>query len=81
MKLLSAFHDTKSRKYGIYYSIVLASVSIILVLEGLNLVHLTNMQHMCTYFEGFSSLVMISRNDLGRAFLQNLNCVEFFQRK
>ena len=81
MKLFASLHNPKTRKYGIYYSVVLASISIVLVLDGMHLIHLTITEHMCTYFEGFCGLYMISRHDIGRAFLQNLNAVGLFQRK
>lgn len=81
MKLFASLHNPKSRKYGIYYSVVLASISIILILEGMNLIHLTIAEHLSTYFEGFCGLYMISRHDIGQAFLQNLNHVGLFQRK
>ena len=79
MKLLAVLKDTKSRKYGIYYCIVLAGISLALLLEGLGLFHLSDMQHMSTYFEGLFSLVMFSRNDMGKSFLRHLNCTGLFQ--
>jgi hypothetical protein len=81
MKLFASLHNPQSRKYGIYYSVVLASISIILTLEGVNMVHLSVTEHVGTFFEGFFSLYMISRHDIGRSFLQNLNHVGLFQRK
>ena len=81
MKLLASLHNPQSRKYGIYYSVVLASISIILTLEGMSMVHLSMTEHVGTFFEGFFSLYMISRHDIGRSFLQNLNHVGLFQRK
>jgi len=72
MKLLSSLHNPKSSKYGIYYTIVLVSISIVLILDGLNLFHLSTVQHMSTYFEGFVALFMLSRHDIGKAFLVNL---------
>jgi len=81
MKLFASLHNPQSRKYGIYYSVVLACISIILILEGMSMVHLSITEHVGTYFEGFFSLYMISRHDIGRSFLQNLNHVGLFQRK
>jgi len=81
MKLFASLHNPQSRKYGIYYSVVLASISIILTLEGMSMVHLSLTEHVGTFFEGFFSLYMISRHDIGRSFLQNLNHVGLFQRK
>jgi len=81
MKLFASLHNPQSRKYGIYYSVVLASISIILTLEGMSMVHLSITEHVGTFFEGFFSLYMISRHDIGRSFLQNLNHVGLFQRK
>jgi hypothetical protein len=81
MKLLSTLHNPKTRKYGIYYSLVLSSISTVLILEGINLIHLTAMEHFSTYFEGFVSLYMLSRHDIGQAFLQNLNHLGLFQSK
>ncbi|HYL66558.1 MAG TPA: hypothetical protein VEU72_05345 [Nitrosopumilaceae archaeon] len=81
MKLFASLHNPKTRKYGIYYSVVLSSISAILILEGMNLVHLTIAEHFSTYFEGFFSLYMISRHDIGQSFLQNLNHLGLFVRK
>ncbi len=81
MKLFASLHNPKSRKYGIYYSVVLASISLILILEAINLVHLTIGEHFSTYFEGFFSLYMISRHNIGQTFLQNLNYLGLFQSK
>ena len=81
MKLLTSLHNPQSRKYGIYYSVVLASISIILTLEGMSMVHLSITEHVGTFFEGFFSLYMISRHDIGRSFLQNLNHLGLFQSK
>ena len=80
MKLLSSLHNPKSSKYGIYYTIVLASISVVLILESLNLFHLTMMQHMSTYFEGFVALFMLSRHDIGKAFLINLARIKLVQK-
>ena len=80
MKLLSSLHNPKSSKYGIYYTVVLASISIVLILEGMNLFHLTVMQHMSTYFEGFVALFMLSRHDIGKAFLVNLARMKIVQK-
>jgi hypothetical protein len=81
MKLFASLHNPKTRKYGIYYSVVLSSISAILILEGMNLIHLTIAEHFSTYFEGFFSLYMISRHDIGQSFLQNLNHLGLFVRK
>jgi hypothetical protein len=80
MKLFSSLHNPKSSKYGIYYTIVLGSISIVLILEGLNLFHLSIAQHMSTYFEGFVSLFMLSRHDIGKAFLVNLARIKLVQK-
>ena len=81
MKLFASLHNPQTRKYGIYYSVVLSSISVILILEWMNLVHLTIVEHLSTYFEGFFSLYMISRHNIGQSFLQNLNYLGLFQRK
>ena len=80
MKLLSSLHNPKSPKYGIYYTVVLASISIVLILENMNLFHLTLMQHMSTYFEGFTALFMLSRHDIGKAFVVNLARINPIQK-
>lgn len=72
MKFLSSLHNPKSTRYGIYYSVVLSSISIILILEGLSLIHLSIAEHMGTYFEGFTAMYMISRHEIGKAFVLNL---------
>jgi hypothetical protein len=78
MKLFSSLHNPKSRKYGIYYAVVLSSISIILVLEGFNLFHLTISEHLSTYFEGFFSLYMISRHEFAKSFILNFASLKFF---
>ena len=80
MKLLSSLHNPKSSKYGIYYSVVLVCISIVLILESLNLFHLSIVQHMSTYFEGFVALFMLSRHDIGKAFLINLARIKLIQK-
>lgn len=80
MKLLSSLHNPKSSKYGIYYTVVLVSISSVLILESLNLFHLSIVQHMSTYFEGFVALFMLSRHDIGKAFLVNLTRIKLLQK-
>ncbi len=80
MKLLSSLHNPKSSKYGIYYSVVLSSISIILILEGLSLIHLSIAEHMGTYFEGFAGMYMLSRHEIGKAFLLNLARINSVQK-
>ena len=78
MKLFASLHNPKTRKYGIYYSVVLSSISAILILEGMNLVHLTIAEHFSTYFEGFFSLYMISRHEFAKSFILNFASLKFF---
>jgi hypothetical protein len=73
-------HDPKSSKYGIYYSMILVSVSIMLILEEFGLVRFSLIQHMGTYFEGFAALYMLSRHDIGKTFLLNLSRMKLVQR-
>jgi hypothetical protein len=80
MKLFLSLHNPKSSKYGIYYSVVLASISITLIVEGLNLIHLSLVQHMSTYFEGFVAMYMLSRHDIGKTFLVNLARIKLVQK-
>ncbi|HEV2193486.1 MAG TPA: hypothetical protein VGR54_07720 [Nitrosopumilaceae archaeon] len=80
MKLFASLHNPQSRKYGIYYSIVLSSISIILILEGLRLCHLSMAEHIGTFFEGFFSLYMISRHEFAKSFTFNFRDIKLFQR-
>lgn len=71
MKFL--FHDPKTKKYTLYYSIVLVIVTATVLFTTLEYIHQTIIQGIATFFEGFFSLFMLTRNEkVGKAFLFHL---------
>ena len=74
MKYFSSIHDRKSRKYVIYYSIVLVGVMATVVIETFQFIHQPPIQGTMTFFEGFFSLFMLSRHEkVGSALLSHLS--------
>jgi hypothetical protein len=80
MKLFESLHNPQSRKYGIYYVVVLSCISLILILEDLNLFHLTMYEQLSVYFEGFFSLYMISRHEFAKTFMCNFSDMKLFHK-
>jgi len=79
MKFFFAMHNPKTKRYPIYYSIVLVAVSGTVVFTTLQYIHQNPLQGIMTFFEGFFSLVMLSRNEeVGRAFLSHLSNILTF---
>ena len=77
MKFLSLFHDPKTQKYTLYYSIVLIIVTATVLFTTLEYIHQTIIQGIATFFEGFFSLFMLARNDkVGKAFLFHLTQIK-----
>jgi hypothetical protein len=77
VKFLSLFHDPKTKKYAIYYSIVLVIVTATVFFTTLEYIHQTTIQSIATFFEGFFSLFMLARNDkVGKAFLSHLTRIK-----
>ena len=77
MKLFTTFHNPATKKYIIYYSVVLAIVSITIFLSTIQLIHQNILQNAATLFEGFFSLFMLSRNEkVGKAFLSHITTMK-----
>ncbi len=77
MKLFSSIHNPKSKRYAIYYSIVLVGVSATILVTTLQYIHQGPLQNIMTFFEGFFSLFMLSRNEqVGKAFLSHLSSIK-----
>ena len=73
MRLFSYFHNPRSKRYPVYYSVVLIIVCITIICINLGVIHLTIFENAAVYFEGFFSLFMLARNDqVGNAFLRHL---------
>jgi hypothetical protein len=74
MKFLFAFHNPKTKKYTLYYSIVLIVVSATVLFTTFEYIHQSVIQSAATFFEGFSALFMLTRNEqVGSAFLSHLS--------
>lgn len=72
--LFSATHDPKNKKYTIYHSGVLIIVTGVVIFMTLQFIHQNLLQGSATFFEGFFSLFMLSRNEeVGKAFLSHLS--------
>ena len=70
MRFLFSFHDPKTKRYTLYYSIVLVIVTATVLFTTLEYIHQTIIQGIATFFEGFFSLFMLIRNEkVGKAFL------------
>ena len=77
MKLFSSTHDPKSKKYVMYYTVVLIAIMGTVVFETFQLIHQPPLQAGLTFFEGFSSLFMLSRHEkVGKAFLAHLSLIK-----
>ncbi|MEO9278176.1 MAG: hypothetical protein ABI340_10415 [Nitrososphaera sp.] len=77
MKLFSAFHNPSTKKYTIYYTVVLTVVTGTVLFTTMQLIHTTYIQNTMTFFEGFFSLFMLSRNStVGNALLAHLSAVK-----
>ena len=76
LKIFSSMHDPKSKKYAIYYSVVLVTVTGVVIFMTLQIIHQNVLQGSLTFFEGFFSLFMLSRNEVvGKAFLSYLSLI------
>ena len=74
MKLLSSWHNPTSRRYVIYYSIVLVIVFVTGVLRTAGIIYMSPIEFAGLNFEGFLSLFMLVRNErVGNAFLLHLS--------
>jgi hypothetical protein len=73
MKLLTSFHNPLTKKYVIYYSLVLTIVSTVIFFTSLQIIHQNPLSNAMTFFEGFFSMYMLSRSEIvGRAFMTHL---------
>ena len=74
MKLLSSLHNPKHSKYVWYYSAVLVVIFTTGIMVNFGILHLSHIEKTMLYFEGFSSLFMLGRNEkVGNAFLAHLS--------
>jgi|GEM_PF-1106792 len=74
IKIFSSTHDPKNKRYTIYHSCVLVIVTGVVIFMTLQIIHQNLLQGAVTFFEGFFSLFMLSRNEkVGKAFLSHLS--------
>ena len=74
MKLLSSWHNPTSRRYVIYYSIVLVIVFVTGILRTAGIIYMSPIEFAGLNFEGFLSMFMLVRNErVGNAFLLHLS--------
>jgi len=74
MKLLSSWHNPKSNRYVVYYSIVLVIVFATGILRTAGIIYMSPIEFAGLNFEGFMSLFMLVRNEkVGNAFLLHLS--------
>ncbi len=79
VRFFSYFHNPKSRWYTVYYSVVLVAVTIVVTFTTFQIIHQNLLQGSSTFFEGFFSLFMLSRNEkVGSAFLSHLSGINNF---
>ncbi|MHB8601531.1 MAG: hypothetical protein ACYC6W_07320 [Nitrosotalea sp.] len=77
MKVFSALHNPKTKKYTTYYSIVLVIVSITVFFTTLQVIHQNPLSSVMTFFEGFFSLFMLTRNEIvGKSFLTHISRIK-----
>ncbi len=81
MKLFSSFHNPKTRRYRIYYTVVLIGATGAAIFTTLQWIHPNPLQGTMTFFEGFFSLFMLSRNEtVGNAFMSGISSIVTFIR-
>lgn len=74
MKLLSSLHNPKHNRYVSYYCTVLVIILITGSLMNLGMIKVSFLETSMLYFEGFSSLFMLVRNErVGNAFLTHIS--------
>ena len=71
MKLFSSLHNPTTKKYALYYSIVLVIISISIIAINLQLIYLTFIEKTVMFGEGFFSLFMLTRHENTRKQLCN----------
>ena len=62
MKFLKTLHDPTTEKYAKYYSIVLIAVIGTIIVQNFEIIHISPIEGGALFFEGFVSLVMLSRH-------------------
>jgi len=66
-------HSPQAKWYATYYSIIVIAASCVVVFMTLQFIHQNVLQSVMTFFEGFFSLFMLSRNEMvGKSFLLHL---------
>ncbi|MDE1830512.1 MAG: hypothetical protein KGI25_09335 [Thaumarchaeota archaeon] len=79
VRFLSTMHDPKGKRYTVYYSSVLLVVTGVVIFMTLQIIHQGLLQGAMTFFEGFFSLFMLSRNEIvGKALLAHLSGIASF---
>ncbi|MDE1844440.1 MAG: hypothetical protein KGI10_03835 [Thaumarchaeota archaeon] len=74
MKVFSSFHNPSTKKYIIYYSVVLVIISVTIFFTTLQTIHQNPLSSIMTFFEGFFSLFMLSRNkQVGNALVSHMS--------
>lgn len=74
MKLFSSFHNPGTKKYAMYYSGVLVVISVVIFFTTLQTIHQNPLSSIMTFFEGFFSLFMLSRNkQVGNALVSHVS--------
>ncbi len=73
MKCFASIHDRKSKRYAIYYSVVLVVIMGTVAFETLQIIHQAPIQAAATFWEGFFSLFMLGRHEkVGNSLLSHL---------
>lgn len=81
IKIFSSMHDPKNKRYTIYHSSVLTIVTGVVIFMTLQIIHQNVLQGASTFFEGFFTLFMLSRNEeVGKALLSHLSDIAAFIR-
>ena len=62
MGFLKTLHNPNTERYAAYYSIVLITVIGTIIVQTFGLIHLSSIEGGALFFEGFVSLVMLSRH-------------------
>lgn len=62
MGFLKTLHNPNTDRYAAYYSIVLITVIGTIIMQTFGFIHLSPIEGGALFFEGFISLVMLSRH-------------------
>ena len=74
-------HDPTGKRYAAYYASVLSVVTVVVAFMTLQVIHQGFLQGSLTFFVGFFSLFMLSRNELvGKALISHLSKIVAFAR-